>query len=561
MATPSCPGETCYIEEGEGLGITFGLLAAFAVVGGLAVPLMMRLSGEKGSAPDFWYSARNSQGWPSIALSICATSAGAWMLYTPGEAAYVGGWWGVLGYSVAIFLGPGVMCYLAPKFREQLEDSANITDWVGWRFGRVAQVYVTIVLIYYMFIYLVGQLKTMGDMTLKFFGKDPEWGIVPVALFTMLYTMVGGLPASIATDWIQAVAIMLFVAVIVISVFTQASFDKGDWDEVSVWSDQGFDAFVSLCFSIFSAEVFNLAFWQRIYASRDTRQLRIGFCVGGGVISLLTLLFGIGGLVLKANDLRENREGFGAPIYVPAFTFFQVLDMPGTTKGLRALIYVLALCMIASCADSFQTAITSVISREVQRHQLSQRTNLLLGELLVVAVNIPAMLFAIHAANDVNDNFDGLAVKLTDLFGMADILTITLVVPLLSGLWPFVTSKGCLAGMFSGILFVVVWGWVEFGTFMAGLEMVTLMCFGNTEVAPKGYSQFACGPWYAWRSPIMFSMVPVVTAVVTYLVSWMERCYELLQKAAALQEPETGGGKSKEAASENPGAAPVFRAA
>merc|ERR1712232_198660 len=96
----------------------------------------------------------------------------------------------------------------------------------------------------------------------------------------------------------------------------------------------------------------------------------------------------------------------------------------------------------------------------------------------VVAVNVPAMLFAIHAANDKNANFDGLAVKLTDLFGMADIFTITLVVPIFSGLWPFVTSKGSIAGMFSGVLYVVVWGWVEFGTFTAGFSNLTLQCFG-----------------------------------------------------------------------------------
>merc|ERR1712032_297687 len=128
-----------------------------------------------------------------------ATSSGAWLLYTPGEAAFNAGWWGIIGYTIAMFLGPCVMAFLAPKFREQMPDSGNITDWVGQRFGRPIQMYVTIVLVYYVFIYLVGQLKTMGDMTEMFYGKDPAWGIVPVAIFTMIYTMIGGLPASIMT--------------------------------------------------------------------------------------------------------------------------------------------------------------------------------------------------------------------------------------------------------------------------------------------------------------------------------------------------------------------------
>lgn len=98
-------------------------------------------------------------------------------------------------------------------------------------------------------------------------------------------------------------------------------------------------------------------------------------------------------------------------------------------------------------------------------------------------------------AEDVNANFNGLAVKLTDLFGMADVFTITLVVPIFSGLWPFVTTKGCVAGLFAGVFYVVLWGWVEIGTFVAGFSNLTLMCFGVEGVAPKGYSPYGCGPW------------------------------------------------------------------
>mmetsp|Transcript_136393 Transcript_136393/g.423815 ORF Transcript_136393/g.423815 Transcript_136393/m.423815 type:complete len:553 (+) Transcript_136393:130-1788(+) len=528
---PTCPGQGCYISVGEGQGVTFGLLSAFTLAGALSVPYIRRMA-KSSSASDFWYSARNSQAWWSIALSICATSAGAWLLYTPGEAAYNAGWWGVIGYTVAIFLGPLVMSVLASKFREQLPDSANITDWVGHRFGRVAQTYVTIVLIYYMFIYLVSQLKTMGDMTLKFYGKEPEWGIVPVALFTMVYTMIGGLPASIMTDWIQAVAILAFIVIIAITLFTKVHFEASDWKEVSYGHDAGWDAFVSLCFSVFGAEVFNLAFWQRIYAARDERQLRIGFLVGAGLVSFITFIFGLSGLLLKANDMRQNRAcpPEGSPIVVPAFTFFEVLDMPGTTGFTRTLVYLLAICTITSCADSFQTAITSVVSREVARWELSPKLALLSGEFLVVLVNVPAMFFAIHAAKDTEASNGGLAVKLTDLFGMADIFTITLVVPVFAGLWPFATAKGSLAGMFSGLFFVILWGWVEFGNFVSGFSNLTLMCFGVEGVKPRGYSPYGCGPWYAWRSAMLFTTTPLVTLVVTYTVSWMENVHGKLTK-------------------------------
>lgn len=107
--------------------------------------------------------------------------------------------WGVIGYTVAIFLGPLVMAFAAPKFREQMPEASNVTDWVGQRFGRGPQIYVTIVLIYYMFIYLVGQLKTMGDMTVKFYGEEWEPKVVGALLLECDRREVGS--ESFAPKW------------------------------------------------------------------------------------------------------------------------------------------------------------------------------------------------------------------------------------------------------------------------------------------------------------------------------------------------------------------------
>jgi len=540
---PACPTHGCHLTQGEGWVILISLLAGFALIACIGVPLMTRHLWRKrvttGSEEDidFWYTARNSQSWPSIALSVCATSAGGWLLYTPAEAAVVGGWWAIAGYCAAIALGPLMMCYLAPRFREQMPDSANVTDWVLQRFGLIPFAYVSLILVYYMFIYLVGQLKTMGDMTVKFTGMTPEAGIIPVALGTLLYTMIGGFPASIATDWVQASCMLAVVLGILVEIWGKLDIKKDHWDQVSVGTDRGFEMAVSLCFAVFGAEVFNLAFWQRIYAAKDDKELRIGFIVGAALVSFLTFLFGLTGMLLKAQDL--GRTCPHNPI--PAFVFFEVLEMPQapgserTNKGIRVLMYMLVVTMIASNADSFQTAITSTISRFLQQQKWSALKNVLAAEAFVLIVNIPAILFAVHSARD-NSGADGLAVKLTDLFSMADILTITLVVPLFSGLWPYVTAYGSVVGMCSGLLFIVAWGWFEFGTFMGGLEMITMMCFGNTKPPPSENGAPGCG-FYSSRAAVMFPLLPVVTGAFTFLVSHMERSWRKLSDTQrALEE-------------------------
>merc|ERR1711972_470024 len=84
--------------------------------------------------------------------------------------------------------------------------------------------------------------------------------------------------------------------------------------------------------------------------------------------------------------------------------------------------------------------------------------------------------------------------------------------------------------MFSGIFYIILWGWVEFGSFVAGFSNLTLMCFGVDGVEAKGYSPAACGPWYAWRSAMLFTTIPLVTFVATYTVSWMENVYMRVSK-------------------------------
>merc|ERR1719330_1259777 len=365
----------------------------------------------------------------------------------------------------------------------------------------------------------------------------------------------GGLPASILTDQIQAIAIMIIVVIVSIFVFAEVDFPSSAWsgtpEEVfdnetntttmveptrwaSVWTTRGFEMGLSLCFAVFSAEVFNLAFWQRVFMAKDDRDLRIGFGVGAGILVFLTFLFGLVGLVLKAQAIND-----GTTIAVPAFILFNVNTLPNTTGAIRMLMFIFAVCMATSSVDSFQIGISSVLSRFMQKKQIPYKTALVVGVGLTCLVNIPAVIFAWVASNDwVTDDIGipigGLAVTITNLFSMADIVTITVLIPVMSGLWGFTTKWGCLLGMASGMLTIIVWGWAEFGAFAAGFEMITMMCFGayDTETSltyVNGDSYYACG-FYSKRAGMLFATIVVVTFIVTMTVSWMERTFESLQK-------------------------------
>ena len=56
---------------------------------------------KKESNFDEYLSARNSQSWLSIGLSLFASGMGIWILFGPSEVGYYGGFYDVLGYALS----------------------------------------------------------------------------------------------------------------------------------------------------------------------------------------------------------------------------------------------------------------------------------------------------------------------------------------------------------------------------------------------------------------------------------------------------------------------------
>merc|ERR1719335_2155170 len=107
-------------------------------------------------------------------------------------------------------------------------------------------------------------------------------------------------------------------------------------------------------------------------------------------------------------------------------------------------------------------------------------------------------------------------------------MALSVAMPVFMGLGALATQNGALAGSLSGLLLIMLFGWSEFGTFFAGIEMLTLMAFGNTKPPEVGLG--------ASRTCIIFVLLPIVTSAVTYVISWMERVAEKLG-IQAIQSP------------------------
>lgn len=523
------------ISEGAAIAIVYAVLVACTAVACAAARLVYKGLKGGGAAEgagqaaggaedaqkevaDFWYSARGSQGWVSLGLSFFASSMGAWVLFAAPEVGIYSGWWGTIGYALASSLPFAVVATLGPAVRKRFGDGFCLTDWVGQRFGRATQVYVAVISIFYMWIYLVAELTSVGNLILSMSGLDPLHALLPVSLFTMLYTTLAGLPASIWTDRLQGVIMALFIVVAMIACFSDLQIGDGKWGEVSTWTDKGFESLVTLVLAILGAELFNMGNWQRVYAASDDAALRKGCLFGAGLIFPTMILFGVSGMLAEAQDLSRAEPR----LQLKFLAFFDLLA--GQTAAMSGLVFALAVSMVASSVDSLQTGLVSVVSKDILKTKLTPKQSLVIGQVFLVTVNVPAIAMAAEGTKDPE-----VGTGIINLFLIADLLALSVAVPVFMGLRPLATQGGCLTGCFAGLLFIMSFGWFEFGTFVAGLEMLTLMAFGNVMPEEAGLG--------ASRTCIIFFVLPIVTGAATFVASWMER---VSQKLLAVAGEKTG---------------------
>ncbi len=247
---------------------------------------------------------------------------GAWVVYGSTE---MGGtprlsWLGVLGYAIASAI-PGVfVMWLGPLVKEATkgEKAFSTTDFCLLRYGRVMQLSCAAISVFYMWVYLVAEFTSISNVYALLVGKETfDWveminlnvdytsGIaISIGVLTVFYTGVAGLPASIVTDKFQGVMVagLVILLTIVVCAVPENKITPEQYAAASNWTADGFYAMVILIIAIISAELFNQATWQRVWAAKDTQSMRRGFGLGSVLVFFLMTFFGIMGMIGYAKD-------------------------------------------------------------------------------------------------------------------------------------------------------------------------------------------------------------------------------------------------------------------
>tara|TARA_B100002003_G_scaffold226459_1_gene233248 strand:+ start:646 stop:2088 length:1443 start_codon:yes stop_codon:yes gene_type:complete len=394
---------------------------------------------------DYYLSARGTQPWQVIGLSLFASGMGIWILFSPSEVGYYSGFYDVFAYALSAATPFLLLAYLGPMVRERLPDGVTLADYVRIRLGRLMQTYVGIIAVLYMFTFLVAEFTAIGKAMHVLAGVEPIIPIVAVAAVTAAYTAYGGLPASLGTDRIQAWLIIWLLIVVALLMLGEGPRDlwnravalnpEDDWSigSITFTSTETLKSGLALLIAITAAEMFSQGNWQRTWASRDDDALRRGAYLAAGLCFVAVLVMGFLGTVVAGDGAVAD----------PSAAFFYLFD--GYPALLLAFFVVMSIALVCSSVDTLQNAIIASSSSQDFFDKRLTLTQARWATLLLIP-------FAIREALEMQ------AESVFAIFLIADLLATATVLPVLLSLWDRVVPLAALAGAVAGLLSVVAYG-------------------------------------------------------------------------------------------------------
>ena len=301
---------------------------------------------------------------------------------------------------------------------------------------------------------------------------DPLIAMGVVGIVTAAYISQGGLPASLATDRVQAWTIMFLVVALLLALFggdingliadakayTPEDIEW-DWYHGSMSDMSTIKSGLALVVAITAAEMFSQGNWQRAWASESNEALTKGAWLAASLVLPLVFVMGVLGTVVAGQGAVED----------PSAAFFYLIEDAGTL--FVAAFIVLAVALVCSSVDTLQNAIVASISGDLSDNTMNlQNARYLTIGMIPVAIYLatgPTLPFTIPligiSALDTGGVFQ--------IFLFADLLAAATVMPVLLTLWKEISSRGALIGAICGLLSVIAYGTLT-GDLVTGIEYI-----------------------------------------------------------------------------------------
>ena len=304
-----------------------------------------------------YLTANRSVGLFSLTTSLTASALGAWILFGPVSASTWGGMGSIIGYSLGTAFPMFFLIFLGKKIRKEFPKGSTLVEFLRKKFGQSLFKLILLMMIFYMFIFLCAEITAISVL-INYISGTPLWlTAFTVLLATLTYTLYGGLRASLFTDNIQMI---LVIVLLIISFFIiknlnldQFSFkfiSKKNPHLISASYIPGYTAGFTFFIAVAATNLFHQGNWQRVYAAKNFVTLKKSLIFSFFIIIPIVFYTGFVGMVAFSID----------PVTRPDLGFFSLLLKNNSTM-LSLIVIILGLALTISTVDTLVNAISSLI--------------------------------------------------------------------------------------------------------------------------------------------------------------------------------------------------------
>ncbi len=365
-----------------------------------------------------YLTANRNIGVFSLTTSLTASALGAWILFGPASAATWGGIGAVVGYSLGTAFPLFFLIYLGKKIRNEFPKGASLIEFMRRKFGKSLFKLILLMTIFYMFIFLCAEVTAISVLINYISGTEFWITALVVLSSTLIYTLYGGLKASIFTDNIQMIVIgvLLIISFIYITSFTGSKFSidfvtKKNPQLLSSHYIPNYTAGLTFFIAVAATNLFHQGNWQRVYAAKNYQTLKKSLIISFLIIIPIVFFMGFSGMVSFSID----------PNIRPDLGFFSLL-LKEQTIFLSLFVIILGMALTISTVDTLINAISSLVILDGKAvFNLSKKTNYLnFSKYVILFLSFISFIIA-------SKGFDILYLfLLADLFCCAFVLTVFL---------------------------------------------------------------------------------------------------------------------------------------
>jgi len=438
-------------------------------------------------------TGKASHNFVSVGISMFASYMGCWVITGPVEVGYLTGSWGVVLYTCACFVPLLFFILLGPRMRKVSSlKGFSMVDFASDSYGKFVRFVLSIIAFIILF------FATIADFTgiyglLSEVAEDisTAWIIADMVILAACctgYSLLGGFAASLYTDVVQAVLLIVLTMLLAgLLIPLNGSASSESRAIATEWNMTGVIAGLVLNVSVFLVTFADQGFWQKFYAAKDDRTYALASLVCCALYIPVIAIFGYLGCVARALTLDKLIE----EVEYPGNSIFQLLQFYGSEWASALVILIGTLCVMSS-VDNRILAIGNLIGQDL----INQKWNLNITRVLGFVSAVGAIIIAIFQPASIMQ-----VLYCGNLFGCISSP------PLLLSVWKRTTRLSIILSIVFTCLTPCIFGWAYLGTFVGGFEWWYF---------PLGYYEVSCLWTYLATIAVSFGTIVVVSLLTPY---------------------------------------------